>query len=601
MPKKIVPIDYTSTDFEKIKRDLVNYAKKYYPNTYKDFNEASFGSLMTDLVAYVGDNLSFYLDYNANESFLNTSLEYDNVLNHANQLGYKHSPFKSSVGEVEIFIPIPASDSNVAPDLRYMPRIARGTSFSTAAGNVFTLIDDIELYNVNPEIVADQVSADGSRVVYYAVKTTGRVASGEESQTVVEVGDYKRFLKIPVPGTNITEIVSILDSEGNEYFEVDYLSQNTIYRPTLSRTQTDGTIDPAAASIMKPIQVPRRFIVERTVDQVYVIFGYGSEEEIKDNVVADPSDVVLDIAGKNYVSNANFDPSKLLSTDKFGVTPVNTNLTITYRTNTLDNVNAAAGTITKVLSPKIEFRDVQDLETGKINYIYTNLEVNNPTPINGDITSPTTEEIKRRATATFAMQGRAVTLQDYVSAVYAMPSNFGAIKRAAIYRDDDDYRRNMNLYLIGEDNQGKLQHCSSVLKENLKTWLNSVRMVNDSLDMFDATIINIGIEFTALCPRDVNKNAVFNRAKEEIYRKINEVKPEIGEPFSITEIFKILKGVPEILDVSDVVITSKSSSSHSSYGHNILANKSIDGRMIHIPKDSIWELKYKNDITGTII
>lgn len=601
MPKKIVPIDYTSTDFEKIKRDLVNYAKKYYPNTYKDFNEASFGSLMTDLVAYVGDNLSFYLDYNANESFLNTSLEYDNVLNHANQLGYKHSPFKSSVGEVEIFIPIPASDTTVAPDLRYMPRIARGTSFSTAAGNVFTLIDDIELYNSNVEIVADQVSADGSRVVYYAVKATGRVASGEESQTVVEVGDYKRFLKIPVPGTNITEIVSILDSEGNEYFEVDYLSQNTIYRPTLSRTQTDGVIDTQAASIMKPVQVPRRFIVERTADQVYVIFGYGSEEEIKDNVVADPSDVVLDIAGKNYVSNANFDPSKLLSTDKFGVTPVNTNLTITYRMNTLDNVNAAANTITKVLSPKIEFRDVQDLETGKINYIYTNLEVNNPTPINGDITSPTTEEIKRRATATFAMQGRAVTLQDYVSAVYAMPSNFGAIKRAAIYRDDDDYRRNMNLYLIGEDDQGKLQACSAVLKENLKTWLNSVRMVNDSLDMFDATIINIGIEFTALCPRDVNKNAVFNQAKEEIYRKINEVKPEIGEPFSITEIFKILKGVPEILDVSDVIITSKSSSTHSSYGHNILANKSSDGRMIHIPKDSIWELKYKNDITGTII
>ena len=97
MPKKIVPIDYTSADFDKIKRDLVNYAKKYYPNTYKDFNEASFGSLMTDLVSYVGDSLSFYLDYNANESFLNTSLEYDNVLAHARQLGYKHSPVRLSL------------------------------------------------------------------------------------------------------------------------------------------------------------------------------------------------------------------------------------------------------------------------------------------------------------------------------------------------------------------------------------------------------------------------------------------------------------------------------------------------------------------------
>ncbi len=57
------PISYISRDFESIKQDLVDYAKRYYPSTYKDFNEASFGSLMLDLVAYVGDQLSFYLDY----------------------------------------------------------------------------------------------------------------------------------------------------------------------------------------------------------------------------------------------------------------------------------------------------------------------------------------------------------------------------------------------------------------------------------------------------------------------------------------------------------------------------------------------------------
>jgi hypothetical protein len=601
MAKKVIPIDYTSTDFEKIKKDLVNYAKKYYPETYKDFNEASFGSLMTDLVAYVGDSLSFYLDYNANESFLNTSLEYDNVLNHAQQLGYKHNPYKSSVGEVEIFIPIPSDDSNVAPDTRYMPRIARGTSFATPAGNVFTLIDDIELYNSGAQVIASQVSSDGSKVTFYTVKATGRVTSGEDLQTIVEVEDYKRFLKVLVPGSNITEITSVVDSEGNEYFEVDHLSQNTVYKPIMSRVTDENIIDPSAPAVMRAVPVPRRFVVERTSDSVYIVFGYGSEDEIKDNLVADPSDVVLDIAGKNYVSDATFDPSKLMSTDKFGVTPVNTSLTITYRTNTIQNVNAAAGTVTKVLTPNLEFRDVQDLEEAKVNYILSNIEVNNPAPINGDITSPTTEEIKRRAQATFAMQGRAVTLQDYISATYAMPSNFGAVKRAVIYRDADDYRRNMNLYIIGEDRNGKLQACSSAVKDNLKTWLNSVRMVNDSLDIFNAAVINIGIEFTALCPRDVNKNAVFNQAKEEIYKQLNEVKPEIGEAFSITEIFKILRSVDEILDVSDIKITAKSSVSHSSYEYDMDNNLSVDGRMIHIPQNCIWELKYKNDITGTII
>lgn len=600
MSKKIIPIDYTSSDFETIKKDLVNYAKKYYPNTYKDFNEASFGSLMTDLVAYVGDSLSFYLDYNANESFLNTSLEYDNVLQHAIQLGYKHNPHRSSVGEVEILVPIPASSTDVSPDLRYMPRISRGSTFSTSGGNVFTLIDDVELSNSSSEILASELSTDGSRVTYYIAKGKGRVISGEQSQTVVEVEEYKRFLKIPVPGTNITDIVSVVDSEGNEYFEVDHLSQNVVHRPVMARRSDSGNIDPSAPSIMKPYPVPRRFVVERTANEVYVVFGYGSESEIKDNVVADPSDIVLDIAGKNYVSNLTFDPSKLMSTDKFGVTPVNTILTISYRTNTLENVNAAANTITKVLSPNLEFVDVENLETAKINYILSNIEVNNPDPINGDISTPTTEEIKKRAQASFAMQGRAVTLQDYISATYAMPSNFGSIKRSVIYRDDDDYRRNMNLFVIGEDDQGKLQACSNAVKQNLKTWMNSVRMINDSLDIFDASIINIGLEINIISHPDSNKTAVFNEAKDLIFEKLSENTPEIGESFSTTDILKVLKDIDEVLDVSSIRVISKRSSSHSSTGIDVEAHTSSDKRVLHIPKDAIWELKYKNDITGTV-
>ena len=601
MAKKIIPIDYTNADFEKLKRDLVNYAKRYYPNTYKDFNEASFGSLMTDLVAYVGDNLSFYLDYSANESFLNTSLEYDNVLEHAKQMGYRHKPFRSSVGNVDIYVPIPADDANVEPDRRYLPRILRGTSFSTASGNVFTLTEDIEFLDSTSEIVANQVSEDCSRTTYYIAHATGQVVSGEESQVTVEVEDYKRFLKILIPGSNITDIVSVVDADGNEYFEVDFLSQNVIYRPILSRTTNTGEIDPSAPSIIRAYPVPRRFIVERSGTDVYIVFGYGSEKEIKDNKITDPSEIVLDMAGKNYISDATFDPSKLLSTDKFGVTPVNTSLTVTFRANTADNVNTGAQTINKVISPKIEFREINVLDSAKINYILSNIQVSNASPINGDITMATTEEIKHRAAATFAMQGRAVTLQDYVSATYAMPSAFGSVKRAAIYRDNDDYTRNMNMHVISEDANGKLQQCSMATKQNLKTWLNSVRMVNDSLDIFDTNIINLGINFTALCPRDVNKNAVFNEAKEEIYRQINEVKPEIGEPFSISEVFRILKSVEEILDVSDISIVSKSTSSHSSFAYNINGNMSQDGRMLHIPKNCIWEIKFKNDITGTIV
>ena len=73
--KKTVPIKYTSRDFESIRADLLEHARRYYPNTFQDFNEAGFGSLMLDTVSYIGDILSFYLDYQANESFKESSLQ----------------------------------------------------------------------------------------------------------------------------------------------------------------------------------------------------------------------------------------------------------------------------------------------------------------------------------------------------------------------------------------------------------------------------------------------------------------------------------------------------------------------------------------------
>jgi len=598
MTKKVIPVDYTSRDFDRIKTDLVNYAKRYYPDTYKDFNEVSFGSLMTDLVAYVGDNLSFYLDYNANESFINTSLEYENVVMHARQLGYRHSPVRSSVGKVDIYVPVPADSVNVGPDLDYLPKMRKGSTFSTPGGNSFTLNKDIEFFSDNVEVVGSEVSTDGSRTTYYIIKAEGEVISGETKQTIVKIDDFKRFRKVVVPGSDVTEILSVTDSTGNEYYEVDFLSQNVVYRPVINLATS--SIDSTAPSIMKAYPVPRRFIVERSGLETSIVFGFGSEAEIKSNKVADPSEVALKVTGKNYVSNTSFDPSRLLSTEKLGVAPVNTTLTITYRTNSTENSNAGAGSVSVVDNADLDFRNVQNLQQSKINFILNNIQVFNESPINGDITAPTTEEIKRRASAQFATQGRAVTLQDYISSVYSMPSQFGAVKRAAIYRDNDDLRRNMNMFVISENSQGQLQQSSTPLKNNLKTWLNSVRMVNDSIDILDATIINIGVEFDVIAQSDVNKNNVFNIAKEEIYRQLTETTSEIGEPFYISEIFRILKEVDEVLDVVNVKITSKSGTNYTIYKHNIESNTSPEGRVIYIPHNSIWEVKYRSDIVGTV-
>ena len=88
MPKyKETPkVDLTSREFTTIKDDLVDHARRFYPQTYKDFSRGSVGSFFLDAVAYVGDMLSFYVDYSANEAFIDTAGEAQNIVSHAKQI-----------------------------------------------------------------------------------------------------------------------------------------------------------------------------------------------------------------------------------------------------------------------------------------------------------------------------------------------------------------------------------------------------------------------------------------------------------------------------------------------------------------------------------
>jgi hypothetical protein len=164
--KEIVPIRYTSRDFQTIKGDLVTYAKTYYPDTFKDFSSPSFGSLMLDTVAYVGDILSFYVDYQANESFLSTANEFSNVIKLGRQMGYKFQWAPSASGLLTFYILVPAKDGEVGPDSAYVPVLKRGSKFNSDAGNIYTLIRLTErpyLENTSKRTLQLEVMRDSER------------------------------------------------------------------------------------------------------------------------------------------------------------------------------------------------------------------------------------------------------------------------------------------------------------------------------------------------------------------------------------------------------------------------------------------------------
>tara|TARA_R100001079_G_scaffold966_1_gene612 strand:- start:8975 stop:10771 length:1797 start_codon:yes stop_codon:yes gene_type:complete len=597
MPERKPAINYTSRDFTTIKSDLVNYARRYYPDSFKDFTVNSFGSLMLDTVSYVGDILSFYLDYQVNETFLSTATDYDNVLKISRQLGLKPNLAPASFGFLTFFILVPATN-NGGPDFDYAPILKSNSQFRSAGGKTFTLLEDVNFKDSQSnEIVVGEVDNDTGVPISFAVRARGQAISGELAVHQARIGEFAKFQKIEVPGQNITEIVSVIDSDGNPYFEVDYLSQNTIYVPVINSGEDSSTVP----NILKPVAVPRRFTVIQERDSVFLQFGFGKNEGVEE--VLDPSNILTKTHGKNYITDDSFDPASLIKTDSLGISPNNTLLTIVYRINDSTATNTGIGTITSVVDPIFSFESQTSLNASSVSSVRNSLEVINEEPFVGGDALPTSDELKQRAYGVYSMQNRIVTKEDFITAAYNMPPSFGSIKKVNVYQDSDSFnQRNINLFVLSQDNLGNLQKANSTVKSNLKTYLSRLKMMNDTIDILDANIINLQINYKVVGFSDASKYSVLDSAKESLANFFQSRKNfDIGEPFSITDVFSVLKNSPLVLDVLEVDVTVQSGPDYSSSNFSTILNKTRDGRKINCPPDSIFEIKFPNtDIVGTI-
>lgn len=597
MANKKIPINYAARDYQTIKSDLVSIAKKYYPNNFKDFSEAGFGSMMMDTVAYVGDILSFYLDYQANETFFDSAIEFKNVVKLSKQMGFKLRENPSSQGIATFFISIPAAADGLGPNTAYIPTLKKGSSIGTESGISFTLMEDVLFSSTQNDIVVGQVNSNTGFPDSFIIRAYGKVVSGVDQEIFAEISDYVKFLRVPINVTNISEIISVEDEQGNIYYEVDYLSQDTIYRAVINR----GDTNKYAPSILKPYNVPKRYTVEREDGKVYLQFGSGRDAtgNIAD-AITEPSKVVLQLHGKDYFSDDSLDPSSIVESDVFGIVPENTTLRIVVRTNTNTNVNAGVDTLTKINNIKAEFTDITTINSILSAKVITSIESTNEEPILGDITLPDVEEFKIRVMNSFAAQNRAVTKQDYEAMCYKMPPMFGLLKRVKAERDADSFKRNINLNVISEDEYGKLIQSNSAIKENLKTWINKNRMINDTIDILDTDIVNLGIEFEIASEQTADKHDTMSNAIFEVKQEFLRIR-DIGEPLFITNVYSALKKARGVLDVLDVRIVCKTGGLYSDMFIDISQSLSPDGRYVNIATDSIFEIKYPdNDIKGMI-
>ena len=282
--------------------------------------------------------------------------------------------------------------------------------------------------------------------------------------------------------------------------------------------------------------------------------------------------------------------------------PANTTLTVVYRVNEIGDANIGSNSLTSVTTPDLQFENPGALSSTLRSAVRTSLEVNNEDPILGDVSLPSTEEIKQRVFSFYASQNRAVTVEDYQAITYAMAPQYGAVKRCAVLRDFDSFKRNLNLYVISEDSNGLLRATNNTIKQNLKTWLSRYKMINDTIDILDAKVINFGIEFSIVTDFSENKYDALSAASTRLRNYFGNRPYDIGQSIYISDIYKELQRVPNVIDVLDVKIVPKVGGLYSEVTLSFENHLSQDGRYITCEPDSLFEIKFSNiDIQGVVV
>ena len=613
-------VKYLNKDFQSFKDQLVEFAQTYYPNTYNDFSEGSPGMMFMEMVSYVGDVLSFYTDTQLRESFLSLAQEEENLYNMAYAMGYKPKVTTAATTDLDVFQLVPSKkvNNNYIPDFNYALRISENSTFKSTDGPIFYTSEDVNFNfssSFSPTIINIYQYDSNQNPEYFLLTKKVNVISGETATQKFEVGSPEQFLTLTLFNQDIVSIEKVEDSDGNLYYEVPYLAQDTIFE----ELENTGANDPELMGfngqtpyLLKVKKVPRRFITRFKTDNTLELqFGAGVSDKADEDIIPNPDNIGLGIKDGRSKLNVAYDPSNFLFTKAYGQVPSNTTLTVTYVKGGGLQSNVASNTITK--SDQLSITNNPNLSSGLLNFVKASVSSTNIEAAVGGGGGDTVEEIRMNTMANFSSQQRTVTKEDYLIRTLSLPSKFGRIAKAYITQDDQISPLTtepnripnplaLNLYTLGYDKNKKLTTLNSATKQNLSTYLEQFRMLTDAVNIKDAFVINFAVDFEITAFKTYNNQEVILNCITELQDYFAVDKWQVNQPIVISEIKNLLGGTLGVQTVEDVKITNKSGISigYSQYKYDF---ESATKKGVIYPSldPSIFELKYPNtDIKGRV-
>ena len=621
-------IKYINRDFSDFRSNLIEFAKTYFPNTVTDFSPTSPGTMFIEMASYVGDVLSFYTDNQIQENFVQYAKQVNNLYDLAYMMGYKPSVTSAASTDLELFQTVPSVydsvSGNYVPDFRYALVINENTSVGGTSGTSFLIqnrIDFSESSSLDPTIVS-VYEITGTEPSSFLLKKTAKAISANINTTTITAGEPERFATYDLLLQRPLGILDITDSDGDEWTEVDYLAQETVFEtikntnpfPNDPNTQNDAA---EVGELLRLKKVPRRFTTRFLSSNnlnsgsatLQIQFGAGSVNDYDEQIVPNPNNVGVGLPYTQDKLTTAYSPSNFMFTKTYGVAPSNTTLTIRYLTGGGVAANIPANTLNTINNLNNVFFTTDNLDPTLSQTTFDSLAVNNPNAATGGGDGDSVQDLRINSLANYASQLRSVTQEDYLVRALSMPSQYGSLAKAYIEPQKLDNllpgekASILDLYVLAYNDNKKLVSTSSALKQNLSTYLSQYRMINDSIRIKDAFVINIGINFEIVVLPNFNSNEVLTNCIKKLTEYFNIDNMQINQPILINELYLMLNSVNGVQNIKNITFNNKVGESlgYSKYAYDI-SGATANGVVYPSQDPSIFEVKFPNtDIKGRVV
>ena len=617
MATKRKNIQYINRDFSELRASLIDYAKTYFPTTYNDFTPASPGMMFMEMAAYVGDVLSFYLDNQVQETYLQYARQTNNLYELAYMFGYKPNVTQVATAPITFYQQVPAklSGSTYIPDFDYALFINQNAVIqSTLSPNVTFLIEDPIDFSVSSSGDPTEISifsTAGGNPTYFLLRKTRKSISATINTTTFAFNAPQQFSTVEINAGNIIGILDVFDTNTNEWYEVDYLAQECVFDsikntntndPNLSQYQGDTPY------ILKLKQVQRRFI-SRFLDSgsLQIQFGAGTATDTDEEIIPNSDNVGLGLPFEKYKLTTAYSPSNFIFTKTYGIAPSQTTLTVRYLTGGGVISNVPSNDLTNLVAD-ISFLN-SNLDPTTANTIFSSLAVTNAIAADGGGDGDSIEELRQNASANFATQLRNVTQDDYLVRTLSMPAKYGVVAKAYIEptkaqsMSAGESNSVLDLYVLSYNADKTLTTASNALKQNITTYLSQYRMVNDAVNIKDGFIINIGVNFDIIVLPEFNSNQVLFDCITALKDYFAIDKWQINQPIVYRELYILLDRIKGVQTVKNITVSNLVGTNlgYSPYAYDI--NAATNANVVYPSLDpSVFEVKYPNqDIQGRIV